>query len=98
MRTSTLRGQLADFTKDKRTADQGRCTCVYGPVHKERKSQSIYRQVNYKQEVNQAVNTEFLAEWKETELLEKLKAGEATCLLLFWLFVKSAVKTLHVSV
>lgn len=68
------------------------------PVHKERKSESIQRQVNYKKEANQAINTEFLAEWKDTELLKELKALEATCLLLFWLFVKSAVKTMQVSV
>lgn len=80
VRTSILRAELADFT-NKTTTDQGRCTCAYGPVDKERKSKSIHRQGNYKEEVSQAVSTEFLAEWKGTELLKELKK-QLVCVLL----------------
>lgn len=50
----------------------GLCACP----ERERKSESIYRQVNYKEEVNQTFSTELLAEWKEAELLKELKALE----------------------
>lgn len=100
VRARIVRGELTDFAKDKRTTDQGEVhehMCLCACPHSERKSESIHRQVNYKNKVNQAVNTEF-AEWKETELLKELKALEATFLPLFWLFVKSAMKSMHASV
>lgn len=40
--TSILRGEIADFSKDKTTTDQGRCTWVYVPVQKERGNLNLY--------------------------------------------------------
>lgn len=55
--------------------------CLWACRQRERKSKSIHRQVNYKEEVSQAVSTEFLAEWNGTELLKELKK-QLVCVLL----------------